>query len=65
MNTHSLFPVVKPVPLRPLLLALAVAAAPGAALAQSAGSWLVRLGATQIKAEVTSGVLSAPSVAGS
>ncbi len=53
-----------PVPLRPLLLALAVAAAPGAALAQSAGSWLGRLGATQIKPEVTSGDLSAPSPAG-
>jgi outer membrane protein len=58
-NTTSL-----PTPLRPLLLALAVAAAPGTALAQSAGSWLVRLGATQIKPEVQSGNLSAPSVAG-
>ncbi len=53
-----------PTPLRPLLLALAVAAAPGAALAQSAGSWIVRLGATQIKPEVKSGDLSAPSPAG-
>lgn len=60
MKTSPLLPV----PLRPLLLALAVAAAPGAALAQSAGSWLVRLGATQIKPEVTSGDLSAPSVPG-
>jgi outer membrane protein len=47
-----------------LLLALALAAAPSAALAQSAGSWLVRLGATQIKPEVTSGDLTAPSPAG-
>lgn len=49
---------------RPLLVALALAGASGAVLAQSAGQWLVRVGATQIKPEVTSGDLSAPSPAG-
>lgn len=49
---------------RPLLVALALAGASGAVLAQSAGQWLVRAGATQIKPDVTSGDLSAPSPAG-
>jgi outer membrane protein len=50
---------------RALLLAATATALHGAALAQSAGSWLVRLGATQIKPDVTSGDLSRPSTPGS
>jgi outer membrane protein len=38
--------------------------ASAAAQAQSAGSWLVRLGGTQIKPDVTSGDLTAPSFPG-
>ncbi len=49
---------------RSALLALALAGVSSAALAQSAGQWLVRLGATQIKPDVTSGDLTAPSPAG-
>ncbi len=49
---------------RPLLVALALGGASAAVLAQSAGQWLVRAGATQIKPDVTSGDLSAPSPAG-
>jgi outer membrane protein len=49
-------------PFRPaLLLGLILAAAAPATWAQSAGSWLVRVGATQIQPDVTSGELSAPS----
>ncbi len=49
----------------PRALAFAIAAAvPAAASAQAAGSWLVRLGATQIQPQVTSGDLSAPSKPG-
>ncbi|HVL44789.1 MAG TPA: OmpW family outer membrane protein, partial [Acidovorax sp.] len=36
----------------------------GGAQAQTAGSWLVRAGATQISPQVTSGDLSAPSFTG-
>ena len=36
----------------------------GGAKAQTAGSWLVRAGATQIAPQVTSGDLSAPSFTG-
>lgn len=49
---------------RAALLALAAAAAHGSVSAQSAGSWLVRLGATQIQPDVTSGDLTAPSKGG-
>ena len=42
-------------------LALALS---GGAQAQTAGSWLVRAGATQISPQVTSGDLSAPSFTG-
>jgi outer membrane protein len=47
-----------------MALGLATLAAAGTAQAQSAGSIIVRAGATQIKPDVTSGDLSAPSFAG-
>ena len=48
-----------------LVLALAASlVASGAACAQGAGSWLGRVGVTQIKPDVTSGDLTAPSPAG-
>lgn len=46
-----------------LVLVAGIAAA-GAASAQSAGTWLGRVGATQIKPDVTSGDLTAPSFPG-
>lgn len=45
------------------MAALALAAA-GSAQAQAAGSFIGRVGATQIRPDVTSGDLSAPSFAG-
>jgi outer membrane protein len=57
----SLLPKTRPL----LLIAGLVLAAHGSASAQSAGSWLLRLGATQIVPEVTSGDLSRPSTPGS
>lgn len=44
--------------------AVACVALAGTAQAQSAGDWLVRAGATQIRPQVSSGDLSAPSLAG-
>ena len=46
------------------VVALALALS-GGAQAQTAGSWLVRAGATQISPQVTSGDLSPPSFTGS
>jgi outer membrane protein len=47
-----------------LWAAAACLALAGAAQAQSAGTWLARIGATQIRPQVSSGDLSAPSLAG-
>jgi outer membrane protein len=49
---------------RTLAAALLLCAGLGAAHAQSAGSWLGRIGATRIAPDVTSGDLSAPSLPG-
>lgn len=49
--------------LKCIVWAIALLAA-GAAQAQSAGTWLGRVGATQIRPQVDSGDLSAPSLAG-
>jgi outer membrane protein len=47
-----------------LALVLATTLAAGGACAQGAGTWLGRVGATQIKPDVSSGNLTAPSAAG-
>ena len=59
--THRLFVTFT----RSLFAALALGAAATAAQAQTAGTLLGRLGAAQLKPEVSSGNLSAPSFAGS
>lgn len=50
--------------LKPICLAAILLGAAGAAQAQSAGAWLLKVGATQISPEVTSDGLSAPSAPG-
>lgn len=50
--------------LKPICLAAIMLGAAGAAQAQSAGAWLLKVGATQISPEVTSDGLSAPSSPG-
>lgn len=51
--------------IKPISVAIALVCAASLAQAQSAGTWLVKIGANQIAPDVSSGDLSAPSTPGS